>query len=116
MPRNSHFDFKPQNPIYLDSLIYVSSGTNYAIRLNIDPSIPDNNYKWLKDSSELLISNQNFFQIINASESDEGYYSGSVRNNAIDNFELQISRARVIVFTPGRCAAHRSFTIIVDFF
>ncbi len=103
MPRNSHFDFKPQNPIYLDSLIYVSSGNNYAIRLNIDPSIPDNNYKWLKDSSELLISNQNFFQIINASESDEGYYSGSVRNNAVDDFELQISRARVIVFTPGRC-------------
>ncbi|MBK9272093.1 MAG: leucine-rich repeat domain-containing protein [Saprospiraceae bacterium] len=103
MPRNVYFEFNPQKPIPLDSILYVTAGTNYAIRLNVDGNVPDNNYKWIKDDEDLTITDQNFYQIINASEIDEGYYSGSVRNDRFNNFEIEIGRSRVVVFEAGRC-------------
>ncbi|MBK9631561.1 MAG: T9SS type A sorting domain-containing protein [Saprospiraceae bacterium] len=103
LSRNTNFEYSPQKPIYLDPIFYVTQGTNFAIRLNVDASVLDNNYKWIKDDKDLTITDQNFYQIVNASEIDEGYYSGSIRNDRFNNFEIQISRTRVVVFEPGRC-------------
>ncbi len=103
IPRFINWNYKPQKPITLDSIQYVQYGTNYAIRLNVDPGIQDNNYKWFKDTSILNITNQNFFQIIQLSDLDEGYYSGSVVNQKFPDFEIFISPIRIVGFNPARC-------------
>ncbi|MBK9963196.1 MAG: T9SS type A sorting domain-containing protein [Saprospiraceae bacterium] len=103
LPKNFYFDFKPQNPIPLDSIIFVPKAANFNIRLFTDPQILDNNYKWFKDTAVVFITNQNYYPLINMMEEDEGYYSGSVTNNAIAEFDIKISKTRVVFTLPGRC-------------
>lgn len=111
LPKNFYFSFKPQNPIPLDSIIFVPKAANYNIRLFTDPQIPDNNYKWFKDTAVVFITNQNYYPLINMMEEDEGYYSGSVTNNAIAEFDIKISKTRVVFTLPGRCDNPASGTI-----
>ncbi|MEP7196323.1 MAG: leucine-rich repeat domain-containing protein [Saprospiraceae bacterium] len=103
LPRNINWNFKPQRPIKVDSIQYVEFGTNYAIKLFTDPGILDNNYKWFKDTSVLTITNQNFFQIIQFKEKDEGYYYGSIVNQLFSDFSIQIPYIRILGFNSGKC-------------
>lgn len=101
--RRFNYEFIPQNPIRIDSLLFVEDGTNYLITTGVDPGITENNFKWFRDTSLVFISNNNSFQIIQASEKDEGYYTGEVTNPAIPGFQLRIAQFRVIVFNPLGC-------------
>lgn len=101
--RRFNYEFIPQNPIPIDSILFVESGTNYLITTGVDPGITENNFKWFRDTSLVFISNNNSFQIIQASAKDEGYYTGEVTNPAIPGFQLQIAQFRVIVFDPLSC-------------
>ncbi|MBL0235313.1 MAG: hypothetical protein IPQ02_01470 [Saprospiraceae bacterium] len=103
LPPNYYFDFTPQKPIYIDPILYIQKGSNYLIRLYVDPSITDSNYKWFKDSAVIYITNENSYQLVQVSESDEGYYSGNVGNPLIPGFELQIARTRVVVNQLEKC-------------
>ncbi len=105
MPRSVNWNFKPQRPVPVDSIQYVQYGSNYAIRLNTDPGISDNNYKWFKDTAKLNITNQNFFQIIQLDESEEGYYYGSFVNQLFSDFEILIPFIRIVGFNPAKCDA-----------
>ncbi|MDQ3141318.1 MAG: T9SS type A sorting domain-containing protein [Bacteroidota bacterium] len=103
IPRRFYFKFDPQDPITVDTIIYIAKGSNYTIRLFIDPQITDNNYKWYKDTTIVFISNANFYEFVNFMESDEGYYSGLVTNSLIPDFHLIIPRIRVVMSEPERC-------------
>ncbi|MEO6189088.1 MAG: hypothetical protein ABIO44_00715, partial [Saprospiraceae bacterium] len=103
LPRFANWNFKPQRPIVVDSIQFVQYGSNYAIRLNTDPGISDNNYKWLKDTATLNITNQNFFQIIQLEEDEEGYYHGSIINQLIPDFKIDIPYIRIVGFYPAKC-------------
>ncbi len=103
LPRFVNWNFKPQRPVSVDSIQYVQYGSNYAIRLYTDPGISDNNYKWFKDTSKLTISNQNFFQIIQLDEKQEGYYYGSFVNQLFPDFQIDIPYIRIVGFNPSKC-------------
>ncbi|MBK8298552.1 MAG: T9SS type A sorting domain-containing protein [Saprospiraceae bacterium] len=98
-----YYSFKPQDPIELDSVIFVPSGNTYVINTGVDPGLSDNNFKWFKDTSIVYISNRNTYELIQVSESDEGYYSGRITNPIINDFELEIAPFRVVVYNPALC-------------
>jgi len=95
--------YDPQDSIYIEKMIYIPQGSNYNIKLYTDPSIPDNNYKWFKDTSLVFISNHNEYQLIQVTEADEGIYSGVISNAIIPGFEIPISKSRVIITDPEKC-------------
>ncbi len=103
LPRNFYFDFDPQDSVYVPPILYVPKGSNYTLRLGIDQGITENNYKWFKDTSLVLISNRNTFEFINVSESDEGFYSGRINNPGIPDFFLNIAKFRVVVSELEKC-------------
>ncbi len=103
LPRAVNWNFKPQRPIRVDSIQYVQYGGNYPIRIFTDPGLLENNYKWFKDTQVLTITNQNFFQILNMSESQEGYYSGSIVNQQFPEFNIAVLPIRIVGFNPGKC-------------
>lgn len=73
------------------------------INTGVDPGLSDNNFKWFKDTSIVYISNRNTYELIQVSESDEGYYSGRITNPIITDFELEIAPFRVVVYNPSQC-------------
>lgn len=97
------YDFNPQDPVELDSILFVPVGTTYIIMTNVDPGLNENNFKWFKDTSLVYISNRNIYELINVSDTDEGYYSGEITNPLIQNFELLIAKFRVVVYDPNSC-------------
>ncbi|HRG69719.1 MAG TPA: T9SS type A sorting domain-containing protein [Saprospiraceae bacterium] len=101
--RRYYYSFKPQDPIELDSVIFVPSGNNYVINTGVDPGLSDNNFKWFKDTSIVYISNRNTYELLQVSENDEGYYSGRITNPLITDFELDIAPFRVLVYYPNLC-------------
>ncbi|HEX5626222.1 MAG TPA: T9SS type A sorting domain-containing protein [Saprospiraceae bacterium] len=101
--RRYYFSFKPQNPVVMQSIYFIPEASNYIILTGVDPSLTENNYKWFKDTSIVYISNKNNYELLQVSEVDEGYYSGRITNPLILDFELEISRFRVIVYNPVRC-------------
>ncbi|MBK9109017.1 MAG: T9SS type A sorting domain-containing protein [Saprospiraceae bacterium] len=103
LPRRYYYSFNPQDPIDIDSIIFVDAGTNYTVQTFADPTLNDNNYKWFKDTSVVFISNQNTFEIIQASSKDEAYYSGRITNPEINDFEILIDTFRVVVFNALEC-------------
>lgn len=103
LPRAIYWSFKPQRPIVVDTLQYVQYGSNYPIRIFTDPGIPDNNYKWFKDTQVLTITNQNFFQILNMDEIQEGYYYGSIVNQSFPEFSISVPFMRIVGFNQSKC-------------
>ncbi|MGB3228048.1 MAG: T9SS type A sorting domain-containing protein [Saprospiraceae bacterium] len=101
--RRYYYSFKPQDPIPLDSIIYINAGSNYIIITGVDPGLSDNNFKWFKDTNVVYISNRNTYEILNVTEADEGYYSARITNPLISDFELEIAKFRVVVYNPNNC-------------
>ncbi len=101
--RRYYYAFDPQNPVRLDSILFIEEGSTHVVQTLVDQSLTENNYKWYKDTSVVFISNQNTYEIIQATENDEGYYSGRITNPEISNFEIEIAPFRVIVFNPSNC-------------
>ncbi|NOT36680.1 MAG: T9SS type A sorting domain-containing protein [Saprospiraceae bacterium] len=103
LPRAVNWVFKPQRPVQVDSLQFVQYGSNYAIRIFTDPGVPDNNYKWFKDTAVLTITNQNFFQILNMDEKQEGYYYGSIVNQSFPEFSISVPFIRIVGYDFAKC-------------
>jgi len=101
--RRYYYEYDPQNPVRLDSMLFIEKGSTYVVQTLVDQGLTENNYKWYKDTSVVFISNQNTYEIIQASETDEGYYSGRITNPEINDFEIEIAPFRVIVFQPSKC-------------
>ncbi len=97
------YDFNPQDPVTLDSILFVPVGTTYIIMTGVDPGLTENNFKWFKDTSVVYISNRNIYELIQVSDADEGYYSGRITNPLFANFELLIAKFRVVVYDPNSC-------------
>ncbi|MGB3196657.1 MAG: leucine-rich repeat domain-containing protein [Saprospiraceae bacterium] len=100
-PPRVFYTFRNQQAVQTDSLIFIPIGGNYTIRLNVDDTIVNNSYRWLKDSTQILV-NKNTFSISNAQPIDEGYYYGSITNPEISNFEIKIVPIRVVI-TKENC-------------
>lgn len=98
-----YYSFAPQDPITLDSILFVPLGTNYIIMTGVDPGLTENNFKWFKDTAIVYISNSNIYELLAVSENDEGYYSGEITNLNIPNFKLTIAKFRVVVYDPRKC-------------
>ncbi|MCC6817203.1 MAG: hypothetical protein IT267_12380 [Saprospiraceae bacterium] len=103
LPRAINWNFKPQRAVQVDSLQYVQFRSNYAIKIFTDPGIADNNYKWFKDTAVLTITNQNFFQILNMDESQEGYYTGSIVNQLFPEFAIEVPAIHIVGFDIDKC-------------
>ncbi|MBK8956242.1 MAG: hypothetical protein IPM34_11915 [Saprospiraceae bacterium] len=103
IPRRYYYEFNPQDPVEIDSILFIDQGTNYTVQTFVDPALNENNFKWFKDTSVVFISNQNTFEILQASSKDEGYYSGRITNPEINDFEILINKFRVVVFDAIGC-------------
>ncbi len=99
-PPRAFYTFKNQQPVQIDSIVFIPFGGNYTLRLNVDDTVAENTYKWIKDTSFIIV-NKNSFNFLNTKYSDEGFYYGTISNPAIPNFELTIQRLRVVVTKPN---------------
>ena len=73
--------YSPQDSIGQNVVIAVPAGTNYAIDLGIDQTVPDNQYRWFRNGlfyPPLLNSNQLVFNDIGFA--DAGDYRSEVTN------------------------------------
>ena len=104
LPRIYHYSYLPQDTIvYTEDILYLDEGSNFVVDLDLDKGIPDNNYKWFRDTSFVLLSNLSTFDFINAMAVDEGHYSCRITNIELPDLELHVAPFRVIVNDISRC-------------
>lgn len=91
--------YAPQDSIGQTLLVSVPAGTNYAIDLGIDQTVPDNQYQWWKNNvfyPPILNINQLIFNDIGFA--DQGVYRAEVTNPGAPSLTLYSREVTIDVF------------------
>ncbi|MCK4664225.1 MAG: T9SS type A sorting domain-containing protein [Bacteroidales bacterium] len=89
--------YSPQAKVGNADTVYLSTGDNIIIDLEIDNELTDNEYIWYKDGTQIEISNFNTFTKNNISEEDAGIYTCVITNPGVSGLTLFSEPVLIIV-------------------